>query len=146
MLDSTPDISHSTRHRWIRTALAVGGIYLVVTLASGARAGAAASDWARSVWRFAAFAICGMVLLAHAAYEHLWFGRGPRLTAWHASVAVAFGMFALAAVVNVRHLLSPAGYRPRMLIALVAWPLLIGVPAFVGTLVLTGLLSVIRRR
>ncbi len=38
-------------------------------------------------------------------------------------LAVAFGAFALALMANVHDLGSSAGYRPRMLIALVAWPL-----------------------
>ena len=62
----------------------------------------------------------------------------------HASVAVAVGAFALALVANIHDLGSATGYRPRMLIALVAWPLLTAVPAFIVALVVAAGLGVKR--
>ncbi len=71
---------------------------------------------------------------AHVALERFRLRNSPRSTAWHASGAVAVGAFALAVVANIHDLGSATGYRPRMLIALVAWPLLAAVPAFVVAL------------
>ena len=59
-----------------------------------------------------------------------------------ASAAVALGAFALALAANIHDLGSASGYRPRMLIALVAWPLLTAVPAFIVALVLAAGISV----
>jgi hypothetical protein len=93
-------------------------------------------------WRLSAFIISALVFAAHMAYEHFRLRNTTRLTAWHTSVAVAFGAFALALVANIHDLGSASGYRPRMLIALVAWPLLTAVPAFIVALVLAAGLSV----
>jgi hypothetical protein len=75
-----------------------------------------------------------VVFAVHIAYEHFRLRNTARLTAWHASLAVAFGAFGLALVANLHDLASASGYRPRMLIALVAWPLLMAVPAFIVAL------------
>jgi len=134
----------SVRQRWLSTAILVGVLYLVVGIASAALAGAAASPQMRFFWRLSAFVISVVVFAAHGAYEHFRLRNTTRPTAWHASVAVAFGAFALALVANIHDLGSAAGYRPRMLIALVAWPLLTGVPAFIVALVVAAGLGVKR--
>jgi hypothetical protein len=125
----------SGRQRWLITTIFVGLLYLAVGIASAALAGAAASNQMQFSWRLSAFVISAVVFAAHIAYEHFRLRNTARLTAWHASVAVAFGAFALALVANIHDLRSASGYRPRMLIALAAWPLLTAVPAFIVALV-----------
>jgi hypothetical protein len=124
----------SGRQRWLNTAILVGVLYLAVGITSATLAGAAGSTQMRSFWRLSAFGISAVVFSAHIAYEHFRLRNTARPTAWHASVAVAFGAFALALVANIHDLGSASGYRPRMLIALVAWPLLTAVPAFMVAL------------
>src|SRR3977135_1584389 len=119
----------SQRQRWFITAILVGLIYLAVGLASSALAAAAANPM-RSFWRLSAFAVSGVVFAAHIAYEHFRLRNRARPVAWHTSVAVAIGGFALALAANIHDLGSATGHRPRMLIALIAWPLLTAVPAF----------------
>lgn len=53
-------------------------------------------------------------------------------------------MLALAA--NIHELGSASGYRPRMVIALVAWPIITGVPAFIAALVAAAGLGLVKRR
>ncbi len=125
----------SGRQRWLSTAILVGVLYLAVGITSPALAGAAASNQMRFFWRLSAFIISAVVFAAHIAYEHFRLRNTVRPTAWHASVAVAFGAFTLALAANIHDLGSASGYRPRMLIALVAWPLLTAVPAFIVALV-----------
>lgn len=134
----------SGRQRWLSTAILVGVLYLAVGIASAALAGAAASNQMRFFWRLSAFVISAVVFAAHIAYEHFRVRNTARPTAWHASLAVAFGAFALALVANIHDLGSASGYRPRMLIALVAWPLLTAVPAFIVALVVAAGLGVKR--
>jgi hypothetical protein len=136
----------SGHQRWLITVILVGVLYLAVGITSAALAGAAASDQVRFFWRLSAFIISALVFAAHIAYEHFRLRNTARLTAWHASVAVAFGAFALALVANIHDLGSASGYRTRMLIALVAWPLLTGVPAFIVALVVAAGLGVKRSR
>ncbi|SRR6266536_2299681 len=134
----------SSRQRWVSTVILVGALYLAVGIASAALAGAAASNQMRFFWRLSAFVISAVVFVVHIAYEHFRLRNTARPTAWHASLAVAFGAFALALVANIHDLGSASGYRPRMLIALVAWPLLTAVPAFIVALVVAAGLSVKR--
>jgi hypothetical protein len=84
------------------------------------------------------------VFMVHLAHEHVRLGSTVRRTAARGAVAVAFGAFALALAANVHDLGSASGYRPRMLVALVAWPLLTAVPAFVGALVVAAVLGIKR--
>jgi hypothetical protein len=120
----------SSSQRWFSKAVLVGVLYLAVGIASAALAGTAASNQMRSFWRVSAFVISAVVFAAHIAYEHFRLRNTAQPTAWHASVAVAFGALALALATNIHDLGSASGYRPRMLLALVAWPLLTAVPAF----------------
>jgi hypothetical protein len=136
----------SGRQRWLSTVILVGLLYLAVGITSATLAGAAASDQMRFFWRLSAFVISALVFAAHIAYEHFRLRNTTRPTAWHASVAVAFGAFALALAANIHDLGSASGYRPRMLIALVAWPLLTAVPAFIVALVVAAGLGVKRPR
>ena len=124
----------SGRQPWLGTAILVGVVYLAVSIGSAALAGAAASNQMRFFWRLSAFVSSAVVFAAHIAHEHFRRRNPARPTAWHASVAVAFGAFALALAANIHDLGSASGYRSRMLIALVAWPLLTAVPAFVVAL------------
>ena len=121
-----------------------GVIYLVVGVASGALAGAAASVGMRTFWRVSAFILSAAVFVAHIAYERLRLRSAVRPTAWNVSLAVALGGFGLALAANLHDLGSASGYRPKMLIALVAWPLLTAVPAYLVALVLAAGLGVKR--
>ena len=138
-------MDNSGRPRWLSTVILVGLLYLAVGIASIALAGAAVSNQMRSFWRLSAFVISAVVFAAHIAYEHFRLRNTAWPTAWHASVGVAIGGFALALAANIHDLGSASGYRPRMLIALVAWPMLTGVPAFVVALVVAAGLGLRRR-
>ena len=124
-----------TKQKWFMVIL-VGMIYLAVGLASAELAKSATSDRIRFFWRLSPFIISGVVFVAHIAHEHFRGGNTAKWTALRASLAVAVGAFALALIANIHDLGSATGYRPRMLIAFVAWPILTGVPAFVAALVL----------
>jgi len=136
----------SGRPPWIGSAILVAMIYLAVSTGSAALAGTATSDRMRFFWRLSAFVVSGIVFAAHIAHEHFRLRHPARPAACHASVAAALGGFALAVAANVHDLGSASGYRPRMLIALLAWPLLTGVPAFVLALVIAAGLGMRRTR
>ena len=137
---------NSRSQRWLITAILAGVVYLAVAMISGILAGAAASDQMRFFWRLSAFVISAVVFAAHIAHEHFRFRSPPRATAWHTALGVAVGAVALAVAANIHDLGSPTGYRPRMLVALVAWPLLTAVPAFIVALVVAVGLGVKRLR
>ena len=131
----------SSNQRWLSTVIPVGVLYFAVGIASAALAGAASSTQMRTFWRLSAFVISAAVFAAHTAYEHFRLRNTARRTAWQASVGVALGAFAFALAANIHDLGSASGYRPRMLIALVAWPLLTAVPAFIVARVVAAVLG-----
>jgi hypothetical protein len=125
--------------------LLLGVVYFVIAVGFGAFAASAASNSMRVNWNRLAFLASGVAFAVHIGYEHFRLRNSPRITASHTSIAVAIGAFALALSANIHDLRSASGYRPRMLIALVAWPLLTAVPAFIVALVVAALLTLRRR-
>src|SRR5207302_1618303 len=90
----------------------------------------AASNPMRMTWRLAAWAISGAAFAAHIAYEQVRLRSSPGPTALHASLAVALGAFALAVAANV-HAQAAASHQPSHFLALVLWPVVTALPAFV---------------
>lgn len=74
--------------------------------------------------------ISGLALALHFAFERYRRRASPARAALVPAVAVTLGAFLLALMANVHDLGSATGYRPRMLLALVLWPLITAVPAF----------------
>lgn len=132
--------------RSLRLVILLGAVYVVIGLTSSALAGSAGSHQTLVVWRWLAFLISALVFGAHVAYEHLQVRSSPRIAAWHAAAAVALGAFGLAVAANVHGYLSPTPSRHSISVALLAWPLLCGLPAFVVALAASVVLSRARPR
>jgi hypothetical protein len=92
-------------------------------------------------WRLAAWMVSAVVYAAHLGYEHFRIRNSPRSTALHVAFGAAVGAFGLAAAAIVHSLLTGTGNLRLLRIALVIWPLITGVPAFLVALVLTALLA-----
>jgi hypothetical protein len=69
----------------------------------------------------------------------------PLMTGLHTSASVALGAFGLAIAANIHARSAESGHHRLLAIALVAWPLLTAVPAFVVALVSTAVLTRTRR-
>jgi vacuolar-type H+-ATPase subunit I/STV1 len=135
----------SSHRNWIRSAILVGLVYLVAGIVFGALAGAAASSQMRTAWRLAAWLASAIAFAAHIRYDYVRLQNRPVVTASHAAAAVAFGAFALAVAANI-HAMSVASANRRLLaIALVAWPVLAAIPAFLVALAATAVLARTRR-
>src|SRR5262245_64516381 len=106
-------------------------VYLVVGVAFP---NPSASNGTQFMWRLAAWLTCAVAFAIHIGLEHFRLRNSPRGTALHASVAVAFGAFALAAAANIHAITSGTGNRRLLAFALVIWPVMTGVPAFVVAL------------
>ncbi|MCA1816137.1 MAG: hypothetical protein LC746_06965 [Acidobacteria bacterium] len=93
-------------------------------------------------WRLAAWVASAAMFAAHVGYEHFRLGSSPLATARHAATAVAFGAFllAVAATVHAATVASHAPYR-RFALALVVWPVVTALPAFLVALVLAAVLA-----
>ena len=128
--------------RWLAAALAVAALYVIAGLAFGIRADAAADDQMRVAWRLAAFGVSAAAFAAHLAWEHFRLRNSPPLASLHVSAAVALGAFALAAAVNIH---PPRAPGHRLLLALLLWPIVTALPAFLTASALTTLATAIER-
>jgi hypothetical protein len=113
--------------RWLRTVILLGALYVVVGVTFGTLAGGASSHQMRTAWRLAAWVISAAAFAAHIWYEHARVQRSSATTAFHVSLAAALGAFGLAVAADVHRLSS---HQSALILALVAWPVLTGVPAF----------------
>ena len=136
----------SGRKPWVVRVILIGLLYLVIGLIFGVFTNSSSSDHFHVViWRLAAWAISGAVYAAHIAYEHFWLANSPRRTSLYTAAAAAVGAFGLAAAANVNGLLVGSSHQRLLMFALVAWPMLAGIPAFLIALLMSGGLSLIRR-
>jgi hypothetical protein len=118
---------------WALAVLLVGAAYLVIgrVFALPAIDGRAA--------RLAAWAVSGVLFVAHLGYEHVRLRSPSRTAAVHAALAAAIGAFGLAVAGMLHTRSTGAAIGPLWLLALVLWPLITAVPAFLVALLL-GLL------
>ena len=126
---------HPDRRRWIRAALLAGAIYLLIGRLFPQLAGNVRS------WRLAAWVVSGAVYATHIWYEHFRLRSSHRITALHVSAAVAIGAFGLAVAGMIHSLASVPAIRPVWFLALLLWPAVTGVPAFLVALVIAALLT-----
>jgi hypothetical protein len=124
------------RRDWVRAASLLALVYVVVGLLSGELASRATTEQSRVVYRRAAWLVSAAFFAGHVGYERSRRRAAPSAAALRAAGAAAMGACGLAAVALVRALSTGTG-RPGMLaIALVAWPLITAVPAFLVALAL----------
>lgn len=119
----------SRRQVWVRAALLVGVAYFLI-----GRLFAAPATHVHA-WRLAAWAFSGALFAAHIAYEHFKLRNPPRTMALHAALAVAIGAIGLAIAGMIHSLSITSTIRPAWLLALIAWPAITAVPAFLVALV-----------
>ena len=94
------------------------------------------------VSRLAAWVASAAVAAAQIAYEHYRLASSPRTTALRAAGAVGLGAFGLALAANVHSWFAATpGHQARLLLALVAWPVITALPAFVAALVAAAVLA-----
>ena len=96
---------------------------------------------AAKVWRLAAWLASGVVFAAHIGYEHYRLRSSSRATALHTALAVAIGGFGLAVWGMMRSWSMGTGITPLWLFALVAWPAVTAIPAFLVALVIGSVLT-----
>ena len=125
----------SLHQPWIRAALLLGALYLLV-----GRAFAVPATYVQE-WRLAAWMVCGVAFAAHIAYEHFRLRYSPFLVALHAALAVAVGAILLALAGMINSLWTRSPLRPVWLLALVLWPAFTAVPAFFVALAASAILA-----
>lgn len=110
----------------------VGGVYFVVGVVFGEFAKWAGSEQGQFSWRLAAWVVSAAMFAAHIAYEHFRLRSRSTALALRVALAAALGAFLLAAAATL-HAMRVSSHAPYWLylLALVLWPLMTGVPAFV---------------
>jgi len=121
---------------WFAWTLLAGTLYLIIGVGF-----APLSVPSVFFWRLAAWIVGAVVYAAHIGYEHFRIGSSPHSTALHVAIGAAIGAFGLAAAAIVHSLLTGTGNLGLLRIALLVWPLITGVPAYVVALVLTVVLA-----
>ena len=118
--------------------------FLAAALYLGISLGSVALDRASGdgihPWRLAAWLASAVVAATQIWYEHYRLTSPPTTTARRAAAAVALGAFGLAVSAYVHSLGAPGAHR--VLIALVVWPVMTAVPAFLAAL---GIATVLAR-
>lgn len=118
--------------QWLPVAILLSIVYPVVGVVFAALANPAASSEMRAFWRLAAWLACAGAFAAHLGYEHFRLRTSPLRTALHIAGAVAAGAFVLAVWVNVHGRWDASSRQsPLAPLALVVFPVVTGVPAFV---------------
>ncbi len=115
----------------------------VVTADFALRAGLPAG---RSAWRLAAWVMSFVVFAAQLLYERKREGAALVRTARDVAIAAAIGAFILAAIGPVRSHWHAADFSRTAILSLVAWPLLVGIPAYIAALVIGFLLDRVTTR
>jgi hypothetical protein len=98
------------------------------------------------VWRLTAWLASVVVFAVNIWYDHFRLRSSAFSTALRTSLAVVLGAFVLAAGANLQSLWATASNHRSLALALVIWPIVAGVPAFVVALVVGAWLVRRRRR
>jgi hypothetical protein len=135
----------TSQDRWLPAVILVALGYVLVGYCTTLFADSAATDLMRNMWRRAAFLVSGFVFVLHFWYDFYRRHHPPRATALHASLSVALAAFILAVQANVHAWVTGTGNTTMLAIALLVWPTMTGIPAYlVGRAV--GALLARRRR
>jgi hypothetical protein len=118
---------NAARHAWLRVALLVGVVYFLI----GTVFALPANDL--RLWRLSAWVVSGGAYAVHIAYELYRLGSTPRVGAAHIVLLAGAGM--------LHALTTASALRPTWLLALVVWPAVTAIPAFVGALVAGAVLA-----
>ena len=139
-------IDRTNRRAWVLASIIAGVLYFVAGYGS-ALLDPSVPDRARFAWRLTAWLISAAVFAVHIGYERFRVRDAPRVIALHTAVAVALGAFLIAAAALV-HATTVAEHAPysRFLLALVLWPIITAVPAFLVALVASALLAQLPQR
>jgi hypothetical protein len=136
----------SVRQSWFGVVL-LGVVYFVIGIGFGELAKWAASAHARFIWNLSSFLTSVIVFALHITYEYFRLHNAPRTVATRVALAVALGAFALGVAANIHGLrVGSSSTQQRLLaFALVIWPAMTGIPAFVVALIASAGLKLARR-
>ena len=124
----------------------LGAVYFIFGIAFAAFASWSASSSMRVTWNRLGFLASAVAFAVHIGYEHFSLGNSPRATALHAAIAVALGAFLLAVAATLHAVMVPS-HAPywQFLLALVVWPIITALPAFLVAVAVAAVLARFQR-
>ena len=130
------------RQSWVRAVFLVGALYALIGITF-----ALPTSHARA-WRLAAWVVAGVVYAMHVGYERCRLRNSSMSSALHVALGAALGALGLAigAIIQSLSANTSSQHHRLLLIALVAWPLITGVPALLVGLAASGLFARLSRR
>ena len=131
----------SSKPHWLAPVLLFGVVYLVVGVGFP---NPPASDKTQFMWRLAAWVICAAAFASHIGLEHFRFRNSPSSNALHAAISVALGALGLAAAANIHARMTGTGNQRLLALALMIWPIMTGVPAFLVAFAAAAVLARVR--
>ena len=137
-------MNNQKRRLWLRAVLLTGAIYCTIGITFSAFA-ARSSHRMAVAWNLASFGVSLVVFAIHIGYEHFSLGNRPLIVGLHTALAVALGSFLLAVSANIHSFRVANSQHGLLAIALVVWPLMTGIPAFVVALIAARGLDFFRR-
>jgi hypothetical protein len=126
-----------------RTAalLLAAAAYTGIGVVTAALSGAAATSQGRTGWRLTAWLLSFAVFGAHTWYARFALRDARLRVAVQTSLGVALGALSLAALGPVRSHWSSDNLSRTAALSLILWPVITGIPAFGGSLVLLSVLD-----
>jgi hypothetical protein len=126
--------------RWVGVVVLIGVLYALVGVVFA---------WPANqvrVWRPAAWLVSFALYAGHIGYERVRLRNPPGRAAVHVALAVALGAFGLAtgAILHSLAVGSPPQHRRLLFLALVVWPIMTSLPAFLAALIAGWLLARLR--
>ena len=138
-------MARQTDMRWLLMVMSIAIVYPIIGITFAVLP--AASRGLLIAWRLAAWLLSVAAFAVHLGYELIRLRNSPPRAAWHCSLAAALGAFVLAVWVNVHGYWVAAGQQsPLAPIALIVFPVITGVPAFLVSLFIGGIFVRMRRR
>lgn len=132
---------------WLWVAILVAIVYPIVGITFALPTNPSASHNTVVAWRLAAWLVSATAFAAHLVYEHTRLHNAPLRAALHTSLAVALGGFLMAVWILLHARLSGStSQSPLAPLALVIFPVVTGVPAFLAAFVTLTILARIRQR
>ena len=121
---------------WFARALLAGTLYLIIGVGFAPLSIPSVFFWRRMAW-----IVSAIVYAAHIGYEHFRIRSSRSVSALHVAIGAAIGAFGLATTAVIHSLLTGTGNLRLLRIALLVWPLMTGVPAYLVAFALTAVLA-----
>jgi len=130
----------------IKRIISYGLIYLVIGIMSALITNPMESGGMQTALRLLALVLAISVFIYHISLQLIQSNNSVLKATSNAAIATAFGTFLLAVLANIYNLLTEAENKNQLPLALIVWPAVTGLLAFLGGYVFAKIFSLIRSR